>query len=80
MTDPAWRIQIEELLKIPLLGKDIQELADGIEALLLTIQEQTDRNSRVDELKRLPWNHQIHAFSWHDIQDRIEDLTRKEAK
>jgi hypothetical protein len=36
--------------------------------------------ARIDELKRLPWNHQNHAFSWHDIQDRIAELQRGKDK
>lgn len=29
---------------------------------------------RIEELKRLPWSHQNHIFSWNDVQDRIDEL------
>lgn len=65
MTTPT----IEDLLKIPLQGRDIQELADGIEALVL--------QGKIDEVKSIRKQFHQKRFGISEfMNDRIKELER----
>lgn len=51
---------------------------DDLKRKALTELKAIIREERVEELERLPFNHQTHAFSWHDIQDRIKTLKEEQ--
>lgn len=56
-----------------------QVLCEAIEALLATVQAETDRNSRIDEVKRIKVHFQKEGLTSWKFEHRLAALNQKAA-